>query len=117
MFRRKVDYIKIIADECLFDEETLDKMLAAKIEPHEIEYTVSFVSGEAYSLSPTPYEIAKTEVMTLDKEIHKLDVDTTFEQFSAVFLSIRKEAEIWEDANFDRVVKLDEDARRESMSE
>ncbi len=117
MFTRKVDYIAMIADECLFDEATLDKLLAANIEPHEIEYTVKFVSGEAYSLSPTPYDIAKGVILPLVKEIQALDVEVSFSEFSEVFKSIQKEAEIWEEANFDRAVKLDEDARRESMSE
>ena len=105
----------MIADECLFDEATLDKMLSAKIEPHEIEYSVAFVSGEAYSLSPAPYDIAKTVILPLVKEIQALGVEVSFSEFSEVFKSIQKEAEIWEEANFDRVVKLEEDARRESM--
>ncbi len=117
MFTRKVDYIKMIADECLFDEATLDKMLAAKIEPHEIEYTVSFICGRAYSLSPTPYDIAKGIILPLVKEIQALDVEVSFSEFSEVFKSIQKEAEIWDEVHFDRVVKYDEDARRESMSE
>ena len=117
MFTRKADYIKMIADECLFDEATLDKLLAAKIEPHEIDYTVDFLNGEAYSLSPTPYDIAKTVVLPLVKGIQALDVEVSFSEFSEVFKSIQKEAEIWEEVNFDRVVKLDEDARREAMSE
>ena len=116
MFTRKVDYLKMIADECLFDEATLDKLLAAKIEPHEIEYTVAFVSGEAYSLSPTPYDISKVAIFIVVKNVQSFDINVTFKQFSEVFKSMQQEAEIWEEANFDRVVKYDEDARRESMS-
>lgn len=117
MFTRKADYITMIADECLFDEATLDKILAAKIEPHEIEYTVSYVSGEAYSLSPTPYEVAKDVILPLIKNVQSFAVEVTFEQFAEVFKSIQREAEIWEEANFYRVVKYDDVAQRESMSE
>ena len=119
MYTRKVDYIELIADQSLLDEATIDRLTDAVtyMPAHEIDYSVTWLRGEADKICPSPYEIAKEATCIVFDKIRSFNLQIDENQFSDIFMAIKLDAERWEEANWDMLFNLDKSERKEWQDE
>ena len=114
MYTRKVDYIELIADQCLLDEPTIDRLTDAVtyMPAHEINYSVTWLRGEADKICPSPYAIAKEVSCLLFDKIRSFNIAIEPAEFNQLFRAVKLDAEKWEEDNWDMLIDQDEIERK-----